>query len=298
MFCLLLLWIVTVCGNSQEVELKRFPPKDPEISTLLEELTVLKQELREEALTLREEATGLQKESLSLREEILTLRKESFQMQKEMYDLIKSQRDQTTNSSGSHEVLTDLVQEVNELKSLVSDTQETALQQCEVQLPQVQSNLVKLLKVVDVMRSEVRLISQQKLAWQNSTHGEWQPDFIVDGVYTLSRVYSSDNPFQHNGNTRQNNVVMVDLGATFKIHTVKLWNRLDGGRERHIGVDVFAGETLIGTITDQRHLFNFPVQDTVYASKVYLRNRNTGHMMFIELQVFGTGPYADDEVLS
>ena len=42
-------------------------------------------------------------------------------------------------------------------------------------------------KTIDIMRSEVRLISQQKLTWQNSTHnGRHFSDFAVDGVYRMA----------------------------------------------------------------------------------------------------------------
>merc|ERR1719173_234377 len=79
---------------------------------------------------------------------------------------------------------------------------------------------------IDVMRSEERLISQQKLTWHNSTQGSRSfSDYAVDGVYRMTHDEGGMNPIQHTDDKLKgrNNMVMIDLGALFKIHTVKLW---------------------------------------------------------------------------
>ena len=50
---------------------------------------------------------------------------------------------------------------------------------------------------LDVIRAEVKLISQHKLTWQNSTwDNPYNAHFVVDGVNTLNTRQSSDSPVQ------------------------------------------------------------------------------------------------------
>jgi len=152
---------------------------------------------------------------------------------------------------------------------------------------------------IEVARSEVRLISQQKLTWQNSTYygntcGLFS-DYAVDGIYTLSKDYLGVNPIQGFGDEKKNNVLIVDLGGFFKIHTVKVWNRVDTVNDHNIGLMVYAGEDLLGTVSEHKFLYNYRAKDNVFASKIYLKQSIKRWMRIREVQVFGTGPYHKDE---
>jgi len=153
---------------------------------------------------------------------------------------------------------------------------------------------------IDVMRSEVRLISQQKLTWQNTTAGgRSYPDFAVDGVYRMTNDEAGMNPVQHTDDHHkgQNNMVMIDLGALFKIHTVKLWKRTSSCCDhRNIGLMIYADDILIGATAEAPYLYNLPVKGDVYASKIYVKQPMAKTVNFLEIQVFGTGPFGKDEI--
>jgi len=91
-------------------------------------------------------------------------------------------------------------------------------------------------------------------------------------------------------------MLIIDLGGFFKIHTVKVWNRADCCQSQSLGVVVYADEEILGTINESKLLYNFLANDQVYASKIYLKQSIPNHMNFREVQVFGTGPYNEDEV--
>jgi len=148
---------------------------------------------------------------------------------------------------------------------------------------------------IEVWRSEVRLISQQKLTWHNNTHKYHYSDFAVDGVYTLSNDMVGVNPMQHIEGSQINHMLIIDLGGFFKIHSVKVWNRIDCCQDR-LGVLIFADEELIGGIYEAKRQYNFNAKDKVYARKIYLKQTRPLAMNYIEVQVFGTGPYQETEV--
>jgi len=222
-------------------------------------------------------------------------------------------------------VVRDLVKEVKDYKELVSEQGKKIANEMEVMksdvrelvseqgkkiademegmktdLGNVLDQLHGLKKTIDIMRSEVRLISQQKLTWHNSTQsGRYFSDFAVDGVYRIANDENGLNPIQHtdDGKKNPNNMVMINLGALFKIHTVKLWTRPNGCcQHRNIGLLIYADDTLLGATSESRYLYNLPVHGDVYAKKIYVKNPRKETVNFLEIQVFGTGPFGKDEV--
>jgi len=166
---------------------------------------------------------------------------------------------------------------------------------------EVEAKVQKVDSKIEVARSEVRLISQQKLTWQNSTWpgGKLISDYAVDGVYTLSKDMYGVNPIQAPANQKKNNMLIIDLGGLFKIHTVKVWNRADmtkGNKDHNLGLKIYADKDLLGTVKDYKLLYNFRTENHVFARKVYLKKTTTGYMRLREVQVFGTGPYCQDEL--
>ena len=150
---------------------------------------------------------------------------------------------------------------------------------------------------MSTVRDEVRLISQHKLAWQNRTGTPYQPDFAVDGVYTRVEDINGHNPMSHSYISTRNNVLIVDLGGLFKLHTVKVWSGISATyMTRLIGTFVYADETLIGGIAESIPLHNFRVTGTVFARRIILRQTLAGYLDVNELQVFGSGPYGENEL--
>ena len=156
-------------------------------------------------------------------------------------------------------------------------------------------------KMLDLMRSDVRLISQHKLTWMNSSYdGKYLPDFVVDGVYLNSEDYHGSNPTAHVAaadQTKRNNMLILDLGSIYKIHTIKVWNRMDGLGYNQ-GIMVYVDKNVVGSLVEPKRLNNIYVspQMHVYGQKVILKQPRASRIMFLEIQVYGTGPYAEDEI--
>jgi hypothetical protein len=263
---LLILFPNVLCISDQAPE--------PATRSLSIEVAALKEQLREEALTLREEMYSLLRDNQSnlLLLQVIDLVKEV----KDMQGLVKTQSEKIEKMESAGEKQGE---NMVELKSLVT----------------------KVDNKVDVMRSEVRLISQHKLTWQNST---WQnrlfSDYAVDGVYTLSEDWNGLNPISHQISSpkQRNNMLIIDLGGLFKIHTVKLWNRLNCCQDYNVGVFLYADNELLGGIAEVKNLYNIQANDQVYARKIYLKQSLPKLMNFREIQVFGSGPFNENEVNS
>ena len=161
-------------------------------------------------------------------------------------------------------------------------------------LDQVLQSQESLKNRIDVMRAEVRLISQQKLTWQNTTSEERPPDFLVDGVY-LKTTDEAINPVQHNG-WGANQVVIINLGGFFKIQTIKIWNRLICCKERGSGLVVYADQTIIGVTSGSRDLYTVTAGREVFARRITIRQPHYPHINLREVQVFGSGPYSEEEL--
>jgi len=200
-------------------------------------------------------------------------------------------------------VVRDLVQEVKGYKEIVSEQGKiiaAEIKGMKSDLKQALDQLDGLKNRIDIIRSEVRLISQQKLTWHNSTQsGRFFSDFAVDGVYRMANDESGMNPIQHTDEKKRgaNNMVLINLGGLFKIHTVKLWKRTStccGGHDK--GLLIYADDTLIGVTSDMPYLNNLHVKDDVYASKIYVKQPKSMIVNLLEIQVFGTGPFGKDEI--
>lgn len=208
-------------------------------------------------------------------------------------------------SVGAPNTLTVLVRNLVNEVSEQGKTVENLMSQHSEELGEMKSDLKTALDQldglksrIDVMRSEVRLISQQKLTWQNSTFSQgYFSDFLVDGVYRMEDDEDGMNPMQQSSGTGPNEMVMIDLGALFKIHTVKLWKPISSAYDRRMpGLLIYADDTLIGVTSGVKYLYNFPVSGEVYATKIYVKQPAAAYVHFLEIQVFGTGPFGKDEI--
>lgn len=201
-----------------------------------------------------------------------------------------------------------LLEKIGEIKSKQGEKNELMgkIENMETRLVEniddIDSKITMLGSKIEVMRSEVRLISQQKLTWQNDTYPMDDPklfsEYAVDGVYTGSKDEFSLNTIAHSGTNKKSNMLIIDLGGLFKIHTVKVWLRVrtDCCHDQSMGVMIYADEEVIGAITEFKYLHTFKANDQVYARKIYLKNSIVSYITLREVQVFGTGPYHKDEL--
>jgi len=205
------------------------------------------------------------------------------------YELMKKMEDQNDNMKsklvGTIEgVESRLVQNIEDMESNVIRN-----------IGELDSMVENVDSKIEAWRSEVRLISQQKLTWQNGTYLNHHSDFVVDGVYTLSKDYLGINPIQHMSGAQVNQMIIIDLGGLFKIHSVKVWNRVDCCQDR-LGVVIYADDELLGSIFQAKRIYNFRAKDNVYARRIYLKTVSPTSPNYVEVQVFGTGPYSESEL--
>ena len=291
-------------------------------SSLKSEVSALKERLREDSLNIYEEMyshfADIQSSLLLLH--LIDLIKEVKEMQglarvqgeeikdmestmAEKFDSMESKlfeelkQLETKQESRSEKTESKLVTAIEEIKSMIVEDIKDVESNLIGSIEEVGSKVSKVDNKIEVTRSEVRLISQQKLTWQNSTYAEKLfSEYAVDGVYTASGDLWGLNPIQHIGGNSRNFMLIVDLGGFFKIHTVKVWNRVDCCQSQSLGVLIYADDELLGGINEEKLIFNFKANDGVYARKIYLKQSTPNWMNLREVQVFGTGPYDEDEI--
>jgi len=214
-------------------------------------------------------------------------------------ELIKKMGDKTDNMEAKLVDTIDLIKNIEDQNDDMESKLVNTIWEVESRLVQnikeMESKVTNVDSKIEVWRSEVRLISQQKLTWQNTTQKYHYSDFAVDGVYTLSKDMEGVNPMQHIDGSQINHMLIIDLGGFFKIHSVKIWNRIGCCQDR-LGVMIYADEELLGGIYEPKRQYNFKAKDKVYARKIYLKQTRPLNMNYVEVQVFGTGPYDECEV--
>jgi hypothetical protein len=151
--------------------------------------------------------------------------------------------------------------------------------------------------------SEVRIISLYKVTDQNNPNPErsYESDLAVDGMMTFDRHHWGDmRAYTHTASKATGNKLWLELGGLFRIHKIKVWNLRHCCQEQLIGAHVYADSRLIGTVIRSQGSYDFPVadEDTVHAREVTLLQPLGQHIHILELQVWGTGPYMEDDTFS
>ena len=150
----------------------------------------------------------------------------------------------------------------------------------------------------EVQITEVRLISLYKITGSNNQHSNHDEGVIVDGMVTFDRSHWADmTTFSHSAGSSPGNKLWVELGGLFKIHSIKIWNLRYCCAENLVGTQVYVDDTIVGTVVHSQRFYDFTV-DGVYGTKVELVQPLSLQLHIIELQVWGTGPYAEDDRFS
>jgi len=157
----------------------------------------------------------------------------------------------------------------------------------------------------NVMLSEVRLISLYKLTDQTTTPGgkSWgygghDSGYVVDGQFVFSH-WEPSTPVRTIAHTADlpNQKISIDLGGLFRIHRVKIWHARHCCKSRSLGLRILADEKLLGVTSTVAWTHDFKVSenDPIYAKSVTLHRLERNYMNVIEIQVWGTGPFAEDD---
>ena len=148
--------------------------------------------------------------------------------------------------------------------------------------------------------SEVRLISLYKPTGQTST---WsgpghESELISDGQYIFDQhAWPSMATYSHTGINNANSKIWLELGGWFRIHKVKIWNIRHCCMERMVGSLILADTKLIGTISHAQSSYDFTMseEDPTYARKVTLHQPREDWLHILELQVWGSGPFSEQD---
>ena len=147
--------------------------------------------------------------------------------------------------------------------------------------------------------SEIRLISLYKMTEENNRHpGGYDADLAVDGQFVdSSHREGSMRTYTHTLSQAHNNKIWIKLGGLFRIHKIKIWNLRHCCQERLVGSHIYADDELIGTVIEAAATYDFSVADNdpTYASTVTLHQPLAKHLHILEMQVWGSGPFQNED---
>ena len=151
----------------------------------------------------------------------------------------------------------------------------------------------------EAQMSEIRLISLYKMTGQTTTHsGSHDSDLAVDGMIIFDTHHWADmRTYSHTANTSPGNKLWLSLGGLFRIHKIKIWNLRHCCQERLIGAHIYADDRIVGTVIRAQGSYDFDIgeEEAIYAKDVTLQQPLGQYLSILELQVWGTGPYSEDD---
>jgi len=149
------------------------------------------------------------------------------------------------------------------------------------------------------MLSEVRLISLHKMSNQTSTNLGYGSGLAVDGQFVFSHPKEDLKTRAFSCTLKGLEQLWIDLGALFRIHRVVVWNSRSCAScgERIIGTYIYADARLLGAVTSSKEIYEFrvPEDDPTYARSVKLQMTQENYLHVVEVQVWGTGPFSNDD---
>ena len=151
----------------------------------------------------------------------------------------------------------------------------------------------------EVTLEEVRIISLYKMSDQTTTHaGGHHSGLAVDGQFVFSH-WDPGTPVRTVTHTSYlaDQKLWIDLGGLFRIHRVQIWNSRHCCLERFIGTHTYADERLLGVAVSSKHMYDYKVDagDPIYARSITLHQVRVEWLHVSELQVWGSGPFAEDD---
>ena len=287
--------------------------------------------IREQAYRVKDEAFELKEEAYEIKESALEAKSELETMLVETIASVRSQSTVTnlyiqeirSTLSGMKEKMEKMEEKLEDIEGRIGeqdsrgDERFTALtkqsQTIEKKISEqaavsstISSHLTETLTTTQTVKerqeaqmSEIRLISLYKMTGQTNTHsGTYDSDLAVDGMITFDTHHWADmRTYSHTTNTSPGNKLWLSLGGLFRIHKIKIWNLRHCCQERLIGAHIYADDRLVGTVIRAQGSYDFDIgeEEAIYAKDVTLQQPLGQHLHIIELQVWGTGPYSEDD---
>ena len=297
-----LLLVLTSCQADKNLSVPDTPPSASDLSYVLE----TSHEIREEANKIRGEAFDLMNRAFEMKEEAVELREETYSSRSELQRslletlyLINTHAVSTAHNiaeiksslAAMSERMESLEEKVGMLEDKIDSEKET--------MEEMQGDLVTVKRRQHHVISEVRLISLYKMSDQTSQDGDYRDsDLLVDGQFIFDKnVLESMQAYTKTDNS-PGNELNIHLGGLFRIHRVKVWNVRFCCQTRFIGTRILADERMIGVALSAKPIYKFDVSedDPTYARKITLHQELAENVHVLEVQVWGSGPYAADDL--
>ena len=131
---------------------------------------------------------------------------------------------------------------------------------------------------------------------QTSTHADHRTgDLAVNGQFATFVPGSTTHQMTNNN---PNNKLNIRLGGLFRIYRVKVWNIRHCCGERLVGTRIYADHRQIGVVVQTKNLyeFNVPEEDPTYARTITLHQELAQYLHVLEVQVWGSGPFLEDDL--
>ena len=270
--------------------------------------------IREQAYRVKAQAYELKEEAYEIKESALEARSALEGTLVETLALMKSQA--TTTNLYIQEIRASLSSLSERLESLEQDVgekfaaQSSALDKLEekvvsgttevvAKVTETQTTVATIKNRQQSWMSEIRLISLYKLTEENNRHPSgFDSDLITDGQFVDDRHReTSMRTYSHTLSRAHNNKIWIELGGLFRIHKIKIWNLRHCCQDQLVGSHIYADDKLIGTVIEPVATYDFTVADNdpTYASKVTLHQPLAKHIHILEMQVWGSGPFQNED---
>ena len=305
----ILIVALSSCRSSNNLTAAKPPSYD--ISEVLE----TSYEIREEANKIRGEAFNLISRALTMKEEALELREETYSARSELerylletLALVKANAVSTAQNiaeiKDSLEGMSDRMEKLEEKEG--SNTQNIAeikdsLEKLEEKVGSNAQMTELIKKRQELWASEIRLISLYKMTDQTSISSAGQTsDHAVDGQFSFAKNVHDGMSVYTMTNNSPNNKLNIHLGGLFRIHRVKIWNIRFCCQERIVGTRVYADHRQIGVAIQTKSVYEFNVstEDPTYAKVITLHQELGQHLHVLEVQVWGSGPFLEDDLFA
>ena len=280
------------------------PPGRYDLSDIMKTSYEMREEankIRAEAFELVNRALEIKEETIATREATLSSRSELERSMLETLTLVNTHTAATAQNiaqiknslSGIADRLDSLEEKVEILDGKVDSEQLSVME--------MQKDLTKIKRRQKQTVSEVRLISLFKMSDQTSHDGTFRDsDLIVDGQFMFDKNVLESMQAYTKTDANPGNKLNIDLGGLFRIYRVKVWNVRFCCQERFIGTRIYADDRMIGVASQAKAIYSFDVAegDPTYSRKITLHQELAKHLHVLEVQVWGSGPYAEDDLFA
>ncbi|KAL5254916.1 hypothetical protein ACHWQZ_G014384 [Mnemiopsis leidyi] len=298
-----LLVAISVCLAATNLTAPQ-PSQQYDLSELLE----TSYKMREEANKIRLEAYELVRKALEIKEEAMDTREATLNtrsdLERSMLETLTLVNTHTIAATQNMALIKSSLSAITDRLHCLEEKFETLDEKVDSETQLVlgmSKDLSKIKNRQEHIVSEVKLISLYKMSDQTSYDGTFRDsDLIVDGQFMFDKNVLESMQTYTKTDANPGNKLNVHLGGLFRIYRVKVWNVRFCCQDRFIGTRIYADDRMIGVALQAKPIYSFDVaeNDPTYARKITLHQELGKHLHILEVQVWGSGPYAEEDLFA